>query len=202
MEIRLRGAQMEVFDCAKRFRVLVAGRRFGKTQLALVELMRAVWGREGTTAWYVAPSAVQAKRIAWSRLKQLTRSSWAAKPNESDLSVRLKGGGTIALRGADQYDSLRGHGLDFVVLDEYASMRPECWTEVLRPALSDRRGRALFIGTPQGSNHLFERFEHAQQDPEWEAFRFSTAEGGNVSSDELASAARELARPPQGKSVP
>jgi hypothetical protein len=192
MEIWLRRAQMEVFECPKRFRVLVAGRRFGKTQLALVELMRAVWERKGTTAWYVAPTAVQAKRIAWSRLKQLTRRYWAAKPNESDLSVRLQAGGTIALRGADTYDALRGHGLDFVVLDEFASMRPECWTEVLRPALSDRRGGALFIGTPQGPNHLFERFEHAQQDPEWAAFRFSTAEGGNVSAQELASAAREL----------
>ncbi len=191
VELRLRRAQMEVFRSEERFRVLVAGRRFGKTQLALVELLRAACAR-GSTVWYVAPSYRQAKEIAWARLKELTRFGWEGKPNESDLSVKLRGGGTIALRGADRYDSLRGSGLDFVVLDEYASMRPECWSEVLRPALSDRRGRALFLGTPQGSDHLFERFEHAQRDPEWKAFQFTTAEGGNVCEEELASAAREL----------
>ncbi len=191
MEVRLRAAQMEVFQSGERFRVLVAGRRFGKTQLALVELLRAVWGRE-STAWYVAPSYRQAKQIAWDRLKKLTRPYWDGKPNETDLSVRLRRGGTIALRGADRYDSLRGSGLDFVVLDEYASMRPECWSEVLRPALSDRQGRALFIGTPQGSDHLLECYERARQDAEWRAFHFTTAQGGNVGAAELASAAREL----------
>lgn len=192
IEIKLRTAQMEVFRCEKRFRVLVAGRRFGKTHLALVELMRAAWGRRGSTVWYVAPSYRQAKQIAWGRLKDLTRPFWSSRPNETDLSVRLRGGGVIALRGADRYDSLRGSGLDFVVLDEYASMRPECWNEVLRPALSDRRGRALFMGTPQGSDHLLEKFEQAEGDPDWEAFHFTTAQGGNVCAEELTSAAREL----------
>lgn len=193
MEVRLRPAQMEVFRCSKRFRVLVAGRRFGKTHLALVELLRAACG-PGRKVWYVAPSYRQAKRIAWQRLKQLTRPYWGGKPNESDLTIRLRWGGEIALRGADRYDGLRGEGLDFVVLDEYASMRPECWEEVLRPALSDRQGSALFIGTPQGCNHLFEQWEHAQGDAEWEAFQFTTAEGGNVAAEELASAAREMDR--------
>lgn len=191
ISVELRPPQMEVFQCEKRFRVLVAGRRFGKTYLATVELLRAAWG-PGRMAWYVAPSYRQAKRIAWERLKRLTEPYWAGAPSETELTIRLRWGATIAVRGADQYDSLRGEGLDFVVLDEYASMRPECWTEVLRPALSDRRGRALFIGTPQGRNHLFEQFEHAQSDPEWSAFQFTTIEGGNVAEDELASAAREL----------
>jgi len=98
----------------------------------------------------------------------------------------------IALRGADQYDSLRGEGLDFVVLDEYASMHPACWTEVLRPALSDRVGGALFIGTPQGFNHFYERYDRAQTERDWAAFQFTTEQGGNVSTEELANAAREL----------
>jgi hypothetical protein len=189
--IGLRPAQMEVFRCEKRFRVLVAGRRFGKTHLALVELLRGA-GSMGRTAWYVAPSYRQAKRIAWDRLKELTQPFWGERPNETDLSIRLRWGGVIALRGADQYGSLRGNGLDFIVLDEYASMRPECWTEVLRPALADRRGGALFMGTPQGANHLMEQFEHAEQDADWKAFQFTTLQGGNVSAEELASAAREL----------
>ena len=187
----LRDAQSEVFRCDKRFRVLVAGRRFGKTHLAMVELLKAVWA-PGRLAWYVAPSYRQAKRIAWDRLKTLTKPYWAREPNETDLSVRLVWGSVIALRGADQYDSLRGEGLDFVVLDEYASMRRECWTEVLRPALADRQGRALFIGTPQGRNHLYDQFVFAQTDPDWGAFQFSTLTGGNVSAAELAMASREL----------
>src|SRR6266566_2954315 len=139
MNIRLRPAQSTVFCSNQRFRILVAGRRFGKTFLALVELCRAAWG-PGRTVWYVAPTYKQAKRITWAPLKQMTRAYWAAKPNESDLRIELISGGSIALRGADNYDALRGDGLDFIVHDEYASMAPPAWSEVLRPAPSDRRG--------------------------------------------------------------
>ena len=191
VEIGLRAAQMQVFRSDRRFRVLVAGRRFGKTHLAMVEMLRAACG-VNKRVWYVAPSYRQAKQIAWERLKEVTRPWWAERPQEAELTVRLRWGGTIALKGADQYDSLRGPGLDFVVLDEYASMRRECWTEVLRPALSDRRGGALFIGTPRSCDHLYDQFEYAKTDADWAAFRFSTREGGNVSEEELKSAAREM----------
>jgi len=96
------------------------------------------------------------------------------------------------LRGADNYDSLRGDGLDFVVLDEYASMAPEAWSEVLRPALSDRLGRALFIGTPKGFNHFHDLYQNAQAQAQWQAFRYTTAEGGNVPAEEIESASSEL----------
>jgi hypothetical protein len=191
LAISLKPAQMRVFACEKRFRILVAGRRFGKTYLALVELLRAACGNQ-RLVWYLGPTYKQAKRIAWNRLKQLTRPYWASLPSETDLAITLAWGGVIALRGADQYDSLRGDGLDFVVLDEYASMRPACWTEVIRPALSDRAGGALFIGTPQGFNHFYERYDRAQNESDWAAFQFTTEQGGNVSREELASAAREL----------
>jgi hypothetical protein len=111
---------------------------------------------------------------------------------ETDLTIQLPNDSTVSLRGADSYDSLRGNGIDFVVLDEFASMKPEVWTDVLRPALADRRGRALFIGTPQGHNHLFDRFEYAQSHEDWAGFHFKTIEGGHVSAEELAGAAREL----------
>ena len=107
MNVELRWPQCEVFRSDRRFRVLVAGRRFGKTYLALVELCRAAWG-SGRTVWYVAPTYKQAKRVAWRALKEMTREFWEGKPNETDLSIRLRAGGTIALRGADNYDSLRG----------------------------------------------------------------------------------------------
>jgi hypothetical protein len=191
MRLTLRAPQWKVFRCRKRFRVLVAGRRFGKTQLALVELCQAAWER-GRLAWYVGPTYKQAKRVAWNRLKQMTRPYWANRPRETDLSIELAGGGTIALRGADNYDGLRGDGLDFLVADEYATMAREAWTEVLRPALADRMGQALFIGTPQGHNHFYDLYEAASDREDWARFQFTTAEGGNVSRQELQSAAREL----------
>ncbi len=191
-EFRLKRAQWQVFTSPKRFRVLVAGRRFGKTQLALHELLRAAAEKPNAIAWYVAPTYRQAKRIAWSRLKELTRDDPAHTICETDLSIHFHGAGAIALRGADNVDGLRGNGLDFVVLDEFATMKPQVWSEVLRPALADRRGRALFIGTPQGHNHLYDRFEAAQSHREWAAFHFTTLDGGNVTLEELAGAASEL----------
>jgi hypothetical protein len=191
MTLRLKPPQSAVFECDQRFRVLVAGRRFGKTYLALVELCKAASVR-GHLAWYVGPTYEQAKRIAWKPLKEMTRPFWATKPNETDLRIDLVWGGTICVRGADNYDSLRGDGLDFLVLDEYASIAREAWDAVLRPALADRQGRALFIGTPRGFNHFHELFEGAEARPDWEAFQFTTAEGGNVPAEELVSAAHYL----------
>jgi len=189
--IKLKRPQWKVFRSDQRFRVLVAGRRFGKTYLAMVELIRAAWG-PGRLAWYVAPTYKQAKRIAWKALKKMTHGHWASPPNETDLRIELVSGGTICLRGADNYDSLRGDGLDFVVLDEFACMAPQAWNEVLRPALADRMGKALFIGTPQGFNHFHELYESAQSQPDWKAFQFTTAQGGNVPPEELESAAKQL----------
>ena len=191
MKIVLKGPQWTVFRSPQRFRVLAAGRRFGKTYLALTELCQAAWGVD-RLAWYVAPSYRQAKRIAWEPLKEMTREYWVSRPNETDLSIQLISGGTIALRGADNYDSLRGNGLDFAVLDEYASMAPKAWTEVLRPALADRKGRALFIGTPKGLNHFHDLFQNAQEQAQWQSFRYTTAEGGNVTPEEVQSASGEL----------
>ncbi len=191
MKISLKPPQWKVFRCDQRFRGLVAGRRFGKTYLALVEVCRAAWA-PGRLVWYVGPSIKQAKRIFRKALKQMTRPYWASPPNETDLRIELVSGGTICVRGADNYDSLRGDDLDFLVVDEYASIAPEAWTEVLRPALADRLGHALFIGTPQGFNHFHELVESAEALPDWKVFQFTTAEGGNVPPEELVSASQEM----------
>jgi hypothetical protein len=190
-EIILKPPQETVFCCDQRFRVLVAGRRFGKTYLAVVELIRAAWP-PGSLVWYVAPTYKQAKRIAWKQLKALTRPYWAGKPNETDLRIELLGGSTICLCGAEDPDSLRGHGLNFVVVDEYASMKREAWSEVLFPALADKQGGALLIGTPRGYDHFYDLFQGAQNRPHWAAFQFTTAEGGNVLPEELENATHEL----------
>src|SRR5450631_193328 len=113
MNISLKDPQMDVFESDKRFRVLVAGRRFGKTYLAMVELIRAAWG-PGRLVWYVGPTNKQSRRIIWKSLKKMTKDYWASKPNETDLRIELISGGTICLHGAENYDSLRGDGLDFV----------------------------------------------------------------------------------------
>ena len=117
---------------------------------------------------------------------------WSKRPSESELRIHFNNGSTIVVNGAFQPDSLRGVGLDLLILDEFASMKPEAWTEVFRPALADRQGRALFIGTPKGRNHFYEHFDYAANDPAWQAFQFTTADGALVSNAELLSAAREL----------
>ena len=190
-KILLKPPQWTVFNDDGRFRILVAGRRFGKTYLSMVELCRAAWST-GRLVWYVAPTYKQAKRIAWKPLKLMTRPYWAGPPNETDLRIELTTGGTICLRGADNYDSLRGDGLDFLILDEYASIAKEAWPEVLRPALADKQGSALFIGTPRGHDHFYDLYQWAETQPHWARFQFTTEQGGNVSSDELQAATHEL----------
>jgi hypothetical protein len=190
-QIHLKPPQWSVFTSDARFRILVAGRRFGKTYLSLVELCRAAWS-PGRLVWYIAPTYKQAKRIAWKPLKQMTRPYWASQPNETDLRIELITGGRICLRGADNYDSLRGDGLDFLILDEYASIAREAWPEVLRPALADKKGGALFIGTPRGYDHFYDLYQVAQKQSNWSTFQFTTKEGGNVTADELESATHEL----------
>jgi hypothetical protein len=189
--IKLKPPQWEVFNSDARFRILVAGRRFGKTFLSLVELCRAAWSKN-SLAWYVAPTYKHAKRIAWKPLKEMTRPYWSSPPNDGDLRIELITGGTICLRGADNYNSLRGDGLDFLILDEYASIAKEAWPEVLRPALADKQGSALFIGTPHGYNHFYDLFQKAKDEPSWATFQYTTAEGGNVAAEELESATHEL----------
>jgi len=189
--IAVQGPQAAVISSSERFRVLVAGRRFGKTQVALIELLRAV-RRPDQVAWYVAPTYRQAKHIAWKRLKELVRPYRSLRIYETDLRIEFPWQATMALRGADNYDSLRGEGLDFVVLDEYASMAPEAWTEVLRPMLSDRNGRALFIGTPKGFNHFKDLYIQAQTKPGWSAHLFTTLQGSRVPQAEIDAAKADL----------
>ena len=191
-KLRLHSRQWEVFRSTKRFRVLVAGRRFGKTELAVAELIKAATDDPNRLVWYVGPSDKFVKRVFWRRLKCLTETLWAHKPNESERRIDLTNGSSIVVKGAFDPDSLRGEGLDFVVLDEVADLKPSAWSHVLRPSLADRQGRALFIGTPKGRNHLYDYFELAKSNPDWGSFQFTTEEGGLVTKSELESAGREM----------
>jgi hypothetical protein len=185
-------AQTKIFEDASRFKVVVAGRRFGKTVLALWVLIAAAYLKANSINWYTAPTYRQAKQIAWAMLRGFLPPEAVASKNETDLTMTLTNGSAISLRGADNYDSLRGVGLDSLVLDEYADMAAEVWTEVLRPALSDKLGTALFIGTPAGFNHLYDLWSEADNKPDWKAWQFTTKDGGNVPLDELEAARLDL----------
>ena len=190
--ITLKPKQSIVYDDPARFRVLVAGRRFGKSFLAIPELLRMAWG-PGKIAWYVAPTRHQAKDDLWRPLKNIAAPWTVGKPNESELSIDLACGGRIALRSAENYDALRGGGLDGLILDEFADIAPEAWTEALRAKLSDRLGRALFIGTPEGRNHFYDLYQRGVAGEQgWAAFQFTTLDGGNVPAEEVEAARREL----------
>ena len=186
-------AQQSIVDNTCRFKVVIAGRRFGKTHLAIRQL--CYYGRiPDQEIWYVAPTYKQAKMITWRKLKKkLQDLRWVKKANESELSILLKNGTTISLKGADNYDSLRGIGLDYLILDEFADIDPEAWYETLRPTLSDKQGHALFIGTPKGMNWAKDLWDLGDEYPEeWASFQFTTLEGGNVPESEIEAAKREL----------
>jgi phage terminase large subunit len=187
-------AQNTVAQDSTRFRVVVAGRRFGKTHLAIREL--AFHAKDpDKEVWYVAPTYKMARQIVWKKLKnKLSDLNWIKKTNETELSITLINGSTIALKGADNYDSLRGVGLDFIVLDEFADIDPEAWYETLRPTLSDKQGRALFIGTPKGiGNWSYEIYQNSIDDPNsWHSYTFTTIDGGNVAPEEIEAAKRDL----------
>ena len=186
--------QEQIANDAKRFRVAICGRRFGKTHLAIREL--AYHARiPNQEIVYVAPSYKMAKNIVWRKLKnKLTDLKWVKKHNETELKLELKNGSIIALKGADNYDSLRGTGNHFIVLDEFADIDPEAWFEVLRATLSDTGGKALFIGTPKGiGNWSYEIYQRCLEDPEnWSSYQFTTLDGGNVPAEEVEQAMRDL----------
>ena len=182
--------QKEVHNSDARFKVLSAGRRWGKTRLGVNECLDAA--SKGGRAWWVSPS-YKTSEVGWRPLRQLARRIPGAEVKLVDRSVALPGGGFVAVRSADNPDSLRGEGLDFVVMDECAFMQREAWTEAIRPALSDRLGRALFISTPKGRNWFWEIYQRGVQGEEgWQAWTFPTAANPFIQASEIEAARRDL----------
>lgn len=187
-------AQKHIADDPHRFRVVIAGRRFGKTHLSIREL--CYHAREPKReVWYVAPTYKMARQIVWRKLKnRLDDLNWLRKTNETELRLELVNGSIISLKGADNYDSLRGVGLDFIVIDEFADIAPDAWYETLRPTLSDKQGKGLFIGTPKGiGNWAYDIYQQGQDDPHnWRSFTYTTLDGGRVPPEEIEAAKRDL----------
>lgn len=186
--------QQTIADNSKRFRVVIAGRRFGKTTLAIREICK-VAREPNKDVYYIAPTYRQAKAVAWRKLKhKLQDLKWAKKVNETELSIQLKNNSVISLKGADNPDSLRGVSLSAAVFDEFAFMDPETWELVIRPALADQEGSALFITTPVGKNNwAYDLFcMHEKFGDDWASFQYTTIAGGNVSEREIEAAREQM----------
>ena len=160
---RPREYQLEVHKSRKRFSVLVCHRRFGKSVLSINELIKTAADKPRSLCAFIAPTYRQGKSIAWEYLKFYTQPllKIGGTRNESELRIDLFNGSRIQIFGADNPDSIRGMGFDAVVLDEYAIMAPRVWTEIVRPAVADKLGWVLFIGTPMGHNQFWEVYDYA-----------------------------------------
>ena len=186
--------QFEAFhERDKRWAVIVAHRRAGKTVACVMELLtRALaTSKESARYGYISPYYAQSKQVAWDYLKAFS-ADVAVKTNESELWVELVNGSRVRLYGADNPDALRGIYMDGVVLDEYADMRPAVWGEIIRPLLTDRRGWAVFIGTPKGKNSFYETWKAALDNPEWYTLTLKASETGLLPAEELADARKTM----------
>jgi phage terminase large subunit len=172
----------------------VAHRRAGKTVACVADLVDAALrcDRPAPRFAYVAPLYVQAKDVAWGYLKRFCAPIPGVSFNEAELRVDMPGDRRIRLYGADNYDRMRGLYLDGVVLDEYADMPPAAWGEVIRPALADRQGWAVFIGTPKGRNAFWEVWERSTREPDWFGLMLRASETGLLPPGELDAARAEM----------
>lgn len=186
----LHEAQQLIDEHPARFKVVNCGRRFGKTELGVDTAVRVAV--RGGFAWWVAPTYPIAG-IGWDVLKRYARQIPGVSVKEADRQVTFPGGGAVQVKSADNPDSLRGRGLDYVVLDEAAYIPERAWTEALRPALSDRKGGALFISTPSGRNWFYRLYQRGQQDGgEWASFWFPTSANPYIDALEIEAARLEL----------
>lgn len=190
--MKLKPGQQEISDSTARFRVVAAGRRFGKSYLAINEMAKyARFPNQRVLA--VAPTFKQIKNVLWDDLKSLLiERRWVKKINESELQITLVNGSKITLRSADNYDALRGGKYNFLVMDECADIHKDTWFNVLRATLSDMSGHALFIGSPKGRNWFYDLWVQGGATDDWASFQKTTLDGGNVPPEEVESAKRDL----------
>ena len=190
--MKLTDIQKEIINDNNRFKIIISGRRSGKTMSAITSL--AKYSRHpNKKCMYIAPSYRMAKQIVYDDLYQMLKErNWLKAVNKSDLAFTLVNGSVIYLRSADNPDSIRGIGLDYVVLDEAADISEEAWKAVIRPTLSDKEGSAMIISTPKGRGWLYDVYNDAKHLNDWASWQFTTAEGGIVSEQELAQARIDL----------
>lgn len=184
LKVNFHQAQLEVYKHPARFKVVVAGRRFGKSYLAAWTLLIEGLKSEEHDIYYVAPTFEQGKRIMWRMLQKFGRSVIQQTYENTAVCV-LNNGRRIFICGSDRPDTLRGVSMAYVVLDEYADMKPMVWEQIIRPALMDCRGGALFIGTPKGKNHFYDLFQDALNRDDWAALSFKSFDNPFLVKEEI-----------------
>lgn len=185
--------QREVFQDKTRFKVIAAGRRCGKSRLAATTLLiEGLRCPSGSAVLYVAPTNGQARQIIWNVLMEIGREVIQSS-HINNMDITLINGAMIYVRGADRPDTLRGVSLTYAVLDEVADIKPEAWEQVIRASLSDKRGRAIFIGTPKGRNWFYDLFNLGQKDgEEWKSWHFTTKDNPLIDPEEIEAAKKTL----------
>lgn len=185
--------QQDVYQNDARFKVVAAGRRCGKSRLAAWMLILNALQSDRGHVFYVAPTQGQARDIMWGVLEELAHPIIANK-HVNNMQIKLINGSTISLKGADRPDTMRGVSLKFLVMDEYADMKPSVWEEVLRPALADQKGHALFIGTPKGRNHFYELYKYAEisGDETYKAWHFTSYDNPLLDPEEIDVAKKSM----------
>ena len=185
---KLHSGQIDVAKSNARFKVLVAGRRWGKTRLGVwLCIAKAM---QGNKTWWVAPTYSMANE-GWKEIRRLGI-DYGVVVKEGEKTIYTPTGGYVTVRTADNPDRLRGAGLDFIVLDECAYIKEETWKEVLRPTLTERQGGALFISTPRGYNWFSRIFDEAENQDDWERWQKPTNTNPLVPLDELDIAKKEI----------
>ncbi|HHM1656649.1 TPA: phage terminase large subunit, partial [Klebsiella pneumoniae] len=195
--VQLHSGQMQVFQSPHRFKVVCAGRRWGKSRLSISTIIRAAAKERKQRVWYVAPTYQMARQILWDDLQEVLPRKWIRKKNDTTMTIVLKNGSEIALKGADKPDTLRGVALHFVVLDEFQDMKPDTWYKVLRPTLSSTRGGALIIGTPKGFSEFHKLWtigqnKELQRKGQWKSWQFVTADSPFVPTAEIEAAKNDM----------
>jgi len=186
--------QQLIADCDTRFRVVLAGRRGGKTFLMMREACRFA-SKPNSIVWILANSRQQIKSLCWTKLKKkLTSLNWIADTNESELTIRLVNGSQICLKSAEQGDNLRGESLDAVLIDEFCDIDlDEIWHQIIRPSLSDKKGAAMFTGTPKAGNQAArDLYDNYLTKKNWASFSYTTEQGGFVDAEEIEQARQDL----------
>lgn len=196
LSITLLPWQQEVWKDPTRFKVIVAGRRTGKTQFALYKLVVEALETPDCEVFFIAPTMNQARKLCWKALLELTHGIQSPKhpPHVNNLEVTLINGSVISLRGADRPDTMRGVKLKFCVLDEYADIKPDVWEAIVRPALADLKGKAVFISSPKGRNSLYDLYKYAEsgEDPDWKAWHFTSFDNPTLDPKEIEAAKRSM----------
>ena len=193
LNIELLDWQQKAWVSDTRFLVIAAGRRTGKTRLAAWKLIvKALEATKGNV-FYVAPTQGQARDIMWQTLLELAQEV-IVSAHINNLQIKLINGATISLKGADRPETMRGVSLYYLVMDEYADMKPEVFEQILRPALADQKGGALFIGTPMGRNHFYELYKYAElgDDESYKAFHFTSYDNELLDADEINLAKKSM----------